>query len=218
MTRAAEASQEADTAIRLPLIEGILADLAAINLSTVQLPQDHICSHFVPVGNATDQIKRLLVLRAATRKELETLTHQALASIFSRIGDDFSRKGGGLGKLTEILSGKLEIENSSAGERASRRLSIINMMLTDAYEIGFPEHVDRELLVKQDGDVGYLDHSGLMEEAKKEFLDAIKSGTFDFSSYPPEVVEALKAGDYDVESVGDHGFAIRVRRPAPAES
>lgn len=205
MTGTAAASKEADTATRLPLIEGIMADLAAINLSAVQIPQSNLCSHFVVIGPASDYIKRLLILRNATQDELNKLHGEALGSFLSAI----------FGDVLDTLDASQPGDEKS-GVRASRRLDVLNAMLADALDLAYPEHAMRKLRVSHDGMLGYIDHSGLMEEAMRDMKAEIESGTFDFSPYPPEAVAAIKAGEYVIEQIGETAFALRVRKRAPA--
>lgn len=206
MTGTAAASKEADTATRLPLIEGIMADLAATNLSAVQLPRSNLCSHFVVIGPASDYIKRLLILRNATQDELTKIQGEAVGSFLSAIF------GGAFDTLKDVS----QPGDEESGVRVSRRLDVLNAMLSDALDLAYPEHAMRKLRVSHDGMLGYIDHSGLMEEAMRDMKAEIESGTFDFSPYPPEAVAAIKAGEYVIERIGETAFALRVRKRAPA--
>lgn len=215
MTRTSDAttaSTGAETAIRVPLVEGIMADLAAIDPSTGQLPKIRICEHFVPIGDADEQVKRLVMLRAAVERDLECLNDQAISEALSTLGEqdaDYRNVVNMLVNICDVSYVKtlLSAATLEAGEHAERRSNVIEIMLSDALSRAFPQHARKDLLVSSEGVVGYIDHS---EKVIQDIKASIADGTFDFSGYPPEVLAAVQAGMFEVINMGCGSLGLKI--------
>lgn len=205
------ASQEAEATVQTPLIQGILKDLAAVDLSAVQLPSDGICKHFVAIGNADNHMKRLVVLRANIRKEISSVALtliKDLASVMFKSSEGES----------DVVYDSLLKSAKDLGKKeklARRRLLVLGAMLDDAFEQSFPQHADKTLLVDSLGSVGFINHrhEQMATEADAVFREMLKAGHLSDIGLPPGMLDDLLSGNFDLSSLGSGMFSVNRRPP-----